>query len=183
MYYFLKFIKDFLERCGHYQSLRTLEKETDLTCHKYNENVKFLRSLIFDGDFKSVESFIKPLIDHKTFPYKECLFEIKREEFLELLDEGDDSLNTTNLQNGKITILLNLLKIIETLCDKETFKKLCSLLMCDNIHDVQEYSNWSKYKGRYDVINFIIPNFSQLFDNVFIIIFSQEIMKLVQIYY
>lgn len=52
--------------------------------------IEFFRSLIIDGQFKEAEVFLELFKPIPMFPYKQCLFELKKQQFFELLELNDD---------------------------------------------------------------------------------------------
>ena len=69
------------------KTLVSLENETGIHLHQYNKEISFLRQLILDGHWGDAEEFIKPLKDHPKFEYLNCVFEIKKQKFLELVEQ------------------------------------------------------------------------------------------------
>jgi hypothetical protein len=52
----------------------------------YNREISFLRQLILDGHWNDAEEFIKPLKEHPKFEYSNCIFEIRKQKFLEMVE-------------------------------------------------------------------------------------------------
>jgi hypothetical protein len=55
---------------------------------QYCEEIIFFRSLILDGLFEEAEQFIQSFQKYKYFNYKEALYAIKKQAFLELIETG-----------------------------------------------------------------------------------------------
>jgi hypothetical protein len=46
-----------------------------------------LRQLILDGHWEDTEEFIKPLKEHPKFEFNNSIFEIRKQKFLEIIEE------------------------------------------------------------------------------------------------
>jgi hypothetical protein len=80
-------IMDYLRSENFNKTLVTFESETGLTLNNYNKELSFLRQLILDGQWSDAEEFLKPLKDHQNFEYNSSIFEIRKQKFLELVEQ------------------------------------------------------------------------------------------------
>jgi hypothetical protein len=81
------FIMDFLKSEHLDKTLVSLESETGLHLYNYNKEISFLRQLILDGQWSDAEEFFKPLKDHPNFEHNASIFEIRKQKFLELVEQ------------------------------------------------------------------------------------------------
>ena len=81
----------------------------------------------------------------QNFPYRKVIFELKKQQFLEAVEsEPNQSSN-----GGDVEILVGQLKVLQTLCDPDEFKKILQCLsQTPSITDQEEYKNWSPITGR-----------------------------------
>ena len=56
----------------------------------YSKEIKFFRSLIMDGCFEEAETFLYPLEPKLGDNYLKSLFEIKKQQYFELIDAKPD---------------------------------------------------------------------------------------------
>jgi len=83
--------QDFLKQRKMYEAMRAVEVEGKVSLDKYGQELMFLRSMVMDGQWDDVESFLQPLrsIAHSQpqagFDYERVLFEVRKQNFLELL--------------------------------------------------------------------------------------------------
>lgn len=78
---------DFLKQENLKKTLVTLESETGLYLNNYAKELFFLRQLILNGKWIDAEEFLKPLKDHPSFEYNSSIFEIKKQQFFELIEQ------------------------------------------------------------------------------------------------
>lgn len=138
--YLILLILDFLKEEGFQKSLVSLEMESNLSLFSYPKEVLFLRGLILEGQWKSAEEFLSPLeeVISRT-KYRECLFEIKKQFFMETI-ESDKS---------EIEELVGMLTELSNLGVKEEeFQSLVNCLSLDNIQEDVQFQNWSILGGR-----------------------------------
>ena len=148
-------ILDFLKEEGYDKSLVSLEMETSICLFDYPKEIIFLRNLILEGHWKSAEEFLSPLEEVlSTDKYKECLFEIRRQIFLEMI-ESDKS---------QVDDLVKLLSDLHSLEVKgEEFNRLVNCLSSDNIIDNPELTTWSILGGRLKCFEEIRTNLKKAF--------------------
>jgi len=70
-----------------YKTLISLETESGINLFNYNRELSFLRQLILDGHWVDAEEFIKPLKEHPHFEYNDSLFEIRKQNFFETVEQ------------------------------------------------------------------------------------------------
>lgn len=80
-------IMDFLKNENLDKTLVSLENESGIQLFEYNREISFLRNLILDGHWGDAEEFLKPLKDHPSFEYNTSIFEIRKQRFLEAVEE------------------------------------------------------------------------------------------------
>jgi len=69
------------------RSLVSLEEETGFNLFNYNREIMFFRQLILDGQWKDAEEFLKPLKEHSKFEYNSSIFQIRKQKFLEQVEQ------------------------------------------------------------------------------------------------
>jgi|LauGreDrversion4_2_1035121.scaffolds.fasta_scaffold483814_1 hypothetical protein len=80
-------IMDYLKNENLDKTLVSLENESGLQLYEYNREISFLRHLILEGHWKDAEEFLKPLKDHPNFEYNGSIYEIRKQKFLEAVEE------------------------------------------------------------------------------------------------
>lgn len=83
----LLFLMDYLKSENLDKTLATLENETGYNLYNYNKEISFLRQLILDGQWTDAEEFLKPLREHPKFEYNPAIFEIRKQKFLEIVEQ------------------------------------------------------------------------------------------------
>ena len=141
------FIMDFLHNEHLDKALISLEEETNLTLFNYPKELFVLRNLILEGNWSGAEKLLNSINQNnmQNFPIRKALFEIKKQQFLEAVEsEPNQSSN-----GGDVEALVGQLKVLQTLCEPEEFKKILqSLSQTPSITDQEEYKNWSPITGR-----------------------------------
>ena len=127
-----KAILDFLKSHEYFKAFIALEQESKVRLHSYGKEIDFFYDLIMEGRFEDAEKFIAPLRARAEFNHTRVLFEIRKEKFLEALENSD----SPNLQE-----LVTALKEIESLSNKEEFNTLCYCLSLNKITDHPDYQN------------------------------------------
>ena len=61
-----------------------------MTIYQYNRELSFLRQLIIDGQWDDAEEFLKPLKDQPNFEYNSSIFEIRKQKFMEAVENVED---------------------------------------------------------------------------------------------
>lgn len=83
----INYKKDFLKSENLDKTLVSLEEETGTNLFNYNREIMFFRQLILDGQWKDAEEFLKPLKEHSNFEYNSSIFEIRKQKFLEHVEQ------------------------------------------------------------------------------------------------
>ena len=95
----------------------SLEKETGISNFpSTDDDLSYVRELVLDGRFEDVLRFLQPIIQSSSI-----IFQLKRQQFLERLSQGDSS--TTSLSSAVVGIVQEL-RDLKSLCDKEEFNNL-----------------------------------------------------------
>lgn len=149
-----KAVLDFLKTHEFYKAFIALEQESGVRLHSFGKEIDFLYDLLMDGRFEDAEKFITPLNSRPEFNYSQVLFEIRKEKFLESLENSD----SPNLQE-----LVAALKEIESISNKEEFNALCYCLSLNKITDHPDYANWNMWRGRYKCFESSLAFFASIF--------------------
>ena len=112
----LQIVLGYLEERGYISSMRCLEKETGISNSPSDDDLSYVRELVLDGRFEDVLRFLQPIIQSSSI-----IFQLKRQQFLERLSQGDSS--TTSLSSAVVGIVQEL-RDLKSLCDKEEFNNL-----------------------------------------------------------
>ena len=144
---FILFIMDFLHNEHLDKALISLEEETNLSLFNYPKELLVLRNLILEGNWSESEEILNSINQNnmQNFPLHKAIFELKKQQFLEAVEsEPNQSSN-----GGDVETLVGQLKVLQTLCEPEEFKKILqSLSQTPSITDQEEYKNWSPITGR-----------------------------------
>ena len=112
----LQIVLGYLEERGYISSMRCLEKETGISNSPSDDDLSYVRELVLDGRFEDVLRFLQPIIQSSSI-----IFQLKRQQFLERLQQGDSS--TKSLSSAVVGIVQEL-RDLKSLCDKEEFNNL-----------------------------------------------------------
>ena len=138
---------DFLHNEHLDKALISLEEETNLSLFNYPKELLVLRNLILEGNWSESEEILNSINQNnmQNFPLHKAIFELKKQQFLEAVEsEPNQSSN-----GGDVETLVGQLKVLQTLCEPEEFKKILqSLSQTPSITDQEEYKNWSPITGR-----------------------------------
>ena len=138
---------DFLHNEHLDKALISLEEETNLSLFNYPKELLVLRNLILEGNWPESEEILNSINQNnmQNFPLHKAIFELKKQQFLEAVEsEPNQSSN-----GGDVETLVGQLKVLQTLCEPEEFKKILqSLSQTPSITDQEEYKNWSPITGR-----------------------------------
>ena len=141
------FIMDFLHNEHLDKALISLEEETNLSLFNYPKEILVLRNVILEGNWSGAEEILNSINQNnmQSFPIRKAIFEIKKQQFLEAVEsEPNQSSN-----GGDVETLVGQLKVLQTLCEPEEFKKILQCLsQTPSITDQEEYKNWSPITGR-----------------------------------
>ena len=139
------FIMDFLHNEHLDKALISLEEETNISLFNYPKELSVLRNLILEGNWSESEEILNSINQNQNFPIKKAIFELKKQQFLEAVESEPNQ----NSNGGDVETLVGQLKVLQTLCDAEEFKKILQLLsQTPSITDQEEYKNWSPITGR-----------------------------------
>ena len=76
-------IMDFLKNEGYDRTYISLEEESGINLYNYDENLGILRGFILDGDWEEAEKSLEIFKNKKNFPFKNLIFEIRKEKLIE----------------------------------------------------------------------------------------------------
>ncbi|CAM9640408.1 unnamed protein product, partial [Heterosigma akashiwo] len=151
---FIDIILDHLHQNGYLKALKSLEEESGRVLHHYGKDVMFFRGLVLDGQWEDVEQFIQPL-EGLSNRYNEGLFHLRKQRFLEMLENSDS--------DSDLTEVTDLLKSIEPLCNQATFHSLCYCLTLPSVRDHPDYGEWSEFGGRIKCFNSVVGFLDSIF--------------------
>lgn len=134
----LTLIMDYLHSQKLFKALLALEDEADISLHSYSKEIKFFRNLIIEGQWEDAEIFLQPLKLKKNFNHNAVVFELRRQKFLEMVDN-----------NESYMAYVKALKQLEGLCTKEEFNSLWYWLTISKLNDHPSYKNWTPQNGRF----------------------------------
>eukprot|EP00284_Hemiselmis_tepida_P007896 CAMPEP_0174916706 /NCGR_PEP_ID=MMETSP1355-20121228/1990_1 /TAXON_ID=464990 /ORGANISM="Hemiselmis tepida, Strain CCMP443" /LENGTH=217 /DNA_ID=CAMNT_0016161735 /DNA_START=15 /DNA_END=664 /DNA_ORIENTATION=- len=134
-------IMDYLKRKQLMSTMCTLEEETGVQAQEEIEELKTLKELVLKGKWEEAESFLQMVEPTAKQQYDQALFVLRKQMFMELLDEGD--------KRPELGELVQVLKGLEELCDKAEFKELCFFLTLTDIRQQPEFKHWTATGGRY----------------------------------
>ena len=105
-------VMDFLKNEGYIRSYVSLEMESGFNLYNYDENLAVLRGFILDGDWEEAEKSLEIFKSKKNFPYKNLIFEIRKEKLIEEVEAQQ--------KDGTFDNLAKELKDLQDLgCNKE----------------------------------------------------------------
>ena len=120
-------IMDFLKNEGYDRTYVSLEEESGINLYNYDENLGILRNFILDGEWEEAEKSLEIFKNKKNFPYKNLIFEIRKEKLIEEVEAQQ--------KDGTFDGLAKELKDLQDLgCNKE-FNNLMDYLK-ETEHDV-----------------------------------------------
>ena len=120
-------IMDFLKNEGYDRTYVSLEEESGINLYNYDENLGILRGFILDGDWEEAEKSLEIFKTKKNFPFKNLIFEIRKEKLIEEVEAQQ--------KDGTFDGLAKELKDLQDLgCNKE-FNNLMDYLK-ETEHDV-----------------------------------------------
>ena len=90
-------IMDFLKNEGYIRSYVSLEMESGFNLYNYDENLAVLRGFILDGDWEEAEKSLEIFKSKKNFPYKNLIFEIRKEKLIEEVEAQQKDSTFDNL--------------------------------------------------------------------------------------
>ena len=150
----VKAVLGFLDNHKFYKAKVALEQESKVKLHSYGKELDFFYDLLMDGRFEDAEQFIQPLKSRSETNYKNVLYQLRKQNFLEMLESS----NTPELDH-----LVTNLKSIEDLATKEDFNTLCYCLSLNKITDHPDYKDWCIWSGRMKCFQNCLDNLSKVY--------------------
>ena len=120
-------IMDFLKNEGYDRTYVSLEEESGINLYNYDENLGVLRGFILDGDWEEAEKSLEIFKIIKNFPYKNLIFEIRKEKLIEEVEAQQ--------KDGTFDGLAKELKDLQDLACNKEFNNLMDYLK-ETEHDV-----------------------------------------------
>ena len=120
-------IMDFLKNEGYDRTYVSLEEESGINLYNYDENLAILRGFILDGDWEEAEKSLEIFKNKKNFPFKNLIFEIRKEKLIEEVEAQQ--------KDGTFDGLAKELKDLHDLGCNDEFKNLMDYLK-ETEHDV-----------------------------------------------
>jgi WD40 repeat protein len=146
---FFRLISQALREHGYNQAADTLENESGIIYEETNM-IQF-RDNILNGEWKKAESLL-PYLKIKDNDINECLFLIRQQKYLELLEKRKVNNALIVLRKELTPLQVNLNRLYE----------LSSYLMCTDIEDIKKRSNWNSENSRSALLselqNYISPS-------------------------
>ena len=118
---------DYLKNEGYDRTYVSLEEESGINLYNYDENLAILRGFILDGDWEEAEKSLESFQNEKNFPFKNLIFEIRKEKLIEEID--------TQQTDGTFDGLAKELKDLQDLGCNNEFNNLMDYLK-ETEHDV-----------------------------------------------
>ena len=120
-------IMDFLKNEGYDRTYVSLEEESGINLYNYDENLGILRGFILDGDWEEAEKSLEIFKTKKNFPFKNLIFEIRKEKLIEEVEAQQ--------KDGTFDGLAKELKDLQDLGCNNEFNNLMDYLK-ETEHDV-----------------------------------------------
>ena len=120
-------IMDYLKNEGYDRTYVSLEEESGINLFNYDENLAILRGFILDGDWEEAEKSLESFQNEKNFPFKNLIFEIRKEKLIEEVE--------TQQTDGTFDGLAKELKDLQDLGCNNEFNTLMDYLK-ETEHDV-----------------------------------------------
>ncbi|OUM59220.1 hypothetical protein PIROE2DRAFT_47282, partial [Piromyces sp. E2] len=137
---FFRLISQALREYGYDQTANTLEKESGII---YEEpNMIQFRDSILSGDWNVAENLLC-FLKIKENDINQCLFLIRQQKYLELLEQGKINKALIVLRKELTPLQVNLNRLYQ----------LSSYLMCTNIEDIKKRANWNSEDSRSTLLN------------------------------
>ena len=67
-----------------------MESEANISLEDLPEEIQFCRDLILNGEFDTAVGFMDIFTKDENFPYNQCVYVIKKQQFLELVENNDE---------------------------------------------------------------------------------------------
>ena len=135
-------VMDFLKNEGYIRSYVSLEMESGFNLYNYDENLAVLRGFILDGDWEEAEKSLEIFKSKKNFPYKNLIFEIRKEKLIEEVEAQQ--------KDGTFDNLAKELKDLQDLgCNKE-------------FNNLMDYLKETEHDGRNDPVSRRLEIFNEI---------------------
>ncbi|CAN0304983.1 unnamed protein product, partial [Laminaria digitata] len=128
-----------LQRRGHISAMRALETEAGVETEDLGEDASFLRALVLDGRWEDAITLIEPLRPGTAVHDRAC-FELRKQEFLELLEDKASGDNASTLVKA--------LHRLEPGSSRKEFNDLCYCLTLPGVRKHPDYVSWTPHLGR-----------------------------------
>ena len=83
----LKLVLEFLSNRKFYKAARVLEKEAAVVNCPYSESIAFIRELVLDGEWETLEEYTQPFTEVHDFDSQKFYFLVTKQKYLEILFE------------------------------------------------------------------------------------------------
>lgn len=150
----VKVILKKLESMKYFSSLYELEKESKVKLRSYGKEIDFFYEIIMEGRYEDIETFITPLITRNQASYNKVAFAVRKQEFLEKLENSSDP---------QLDDLVLLLKEIEKVGTQGEFNSLCGVLSLNKLTDNAEYADWTIASGRRGCFQECLKSLSEIY--------------------
>eukprot|EP00960_Hanusia_phi_P064401 765784-Hanusia_phi.AAC.2 len=151
-------VMGYLEDKGWLSAMTAMEEESGFQMEDFGKELNFLRKLILRGEWKNAEDFIKPLQSSVKEDYARVLFAVRKQQFLELLDDVES--------RPELPELVKVLKALEELCSRSEFKELCFFLTLSDIREHGDYRSWTVSRGRYETFQSMLKVLHPLYGSL-----------------
>jgi hypothetical protein len=159
-----KMVMGYLREKGLYDTLSTLQLETNASEGNISEELLFLQTIILQGRWDDVIAYLRPLKIY-IMDYEKIEYNIKKQQFLEALTWQDIDSNYSilpwkpvkknkgeDIDGSELDIdeLVLLLQEMDGKSDPIEFNSLCTCLTLEKLSDHPMYKNWTISKGRFE---------------------------------
>ncbi|EKX37220.1 hypothetical protein GUITHDRAFT_155025, partial [Guillardia theta CCMP2712] len=151
-------VMGYLQDRGWLSAMTAMEEESGFQMEDYGKELNFLRKLVLRGEWKNAEEFIRPLQSSVKEDYARVLFAVRKQQFLELLDDAES--------RPELPELVKVLKGLEELCSRSEFKELCFFLTLSDLREHGDYRSWTVSRGRYDTFQSMLKDLHPLYGSL-----------------
>jgi WD40 repeat protein len=143
-----------LESMKFFSSLYELERESGVKLRSYGKEIDFFYEIVMEGRFEDIETFISPLLSRNQSIYNKVAFAVRKQEFLEKLENSSDP---------QLEELVKLLKDIEKVASPNEFSSLCTVLSLNKLTDHQDFTSWTSISGRRSCFQDSVKSLSEVY--------------------
>ena len=143
-----------LESMKFFSSFYELEKESGIKLRSFGKEIDFFYEIVMEGRYEDIETFITPLLNRNQTSYNNIAFMIRKQEFLEKLE------NSTDPQLDELVVVL---KEIEKTCPSEDFSNFCSVLSLNKVTEHADYVDWTVASGRRNCFNDCLKALAEIY--------------------